>query len=73
MSPFPANLHEDTRCGEPQSLFTSHGVYSETKRQRGYLYNLSKRNGWLAPSQTCCHHQVQSLVKILRHRIIESA
>ncbi len=73
MNPFPTKLYEETRCGEPQSLYPSHGVYSETRKQRNYLYTLSKRLDYDPPSQTCCHHQVASLVKALSQRTIESS
>ena len=71
--PFPESLQEDSRCGGPQALYAHHSTYSETPKQRRYLFVLARRCHYEAPKQTCCSNQVKSLVKHLRGKIIETA
>ena len=69
MNPFPTDLYEDTRCSYPLALYPSHAVYSETQKQRNYLGALARNRGYQPPLQTCCGHQVKSLIEIIQTRL----
>jgi len=70
---FPTELYEGTFCGNPLSHFPSHSVYSESRGQRNLLYIESKLSGYAPPRQTCCTHQVQTLVTKLQESRNQSA
>ena len=69
LKPFPQDLYEDTYCEHRLALYPTHSVYSETRKQRGYLSVLAKNRGYQPPRQTCCSHQVTSLIEIIQTRL----
>ena len=62
---FPNDLQLFTRCGEKDSLYATHSVYGETRKQRNMISGLSKTRGYDPPRQTCCSHQISSLARLL--------
>ena len=66
LSAFPEDIYLNTFCGGTRSRFPGHSTYSETRRQRGYLYITSRNLGYAPPAQTCCSNQVKSLLEALQ-------